>query len=113
MPRAEAYGSSFVCLSVSHYAEGGATEAYCSRAVCLSLCRGGARRHTVIVLSVCHYAEGGATEAYCSRAVCQSVILSATHISSLAELSVFQSVSVFYENFLLKNTSAEISKTSI
>ena len=34
MPRAEAYGSSFVC----HYAEGGATEAYCSRAVCLSFC---------------------------------------------------------------------------
>ena len=30
MPRAEAYGSSFVCLSVSHYAEGGATEAYCN-----------------------------------------------------------------------------------
>ena len=40
MPRAEAYGSSFVCLFVSHYAEGGATEAYCSRAVCQSLCRG-------------------------------------------------------------------------
>ena len=38
MPRAEAYGSSFVCLSVSHYAEGGATEAYCNRAVCQSVC---------------------------------------------------------------------------
>ena len=51
MPRAEAYGSSFVCLfvsqSVSHYAEGGATD----------------------------YAEGGATEAYCNRAVCHSVRL--------------------------------------
>ena len=43
MPRAEAYGS---------YAEGGATEAYCNRAVC-------------------HYAEGGAMEVYCNRAVCQ------------------------------------------
>ena len=39
MPRAEAYGSSFVCLSVSHYAEGGATEAYCNRAVCQSVCQ--------------------------------------------------------------------------
>ena len=39
-----------------YYAEGGATEAYGSRAVC-------------------HYAEGGATEAYCSRAVCQSFCL--------------------------------------
>ena len=43
MPRAEAYGSSFVCLSVSqsvsHYAEGGATEVYCNRAVCLSFCQ--------------------------------------------------------------------------
>ena len=38
----------------AYYAEGGATEAYCSRAVC-------------------HYAEGGATEAYCSRVVCHSV----------------------------------------
>ena len=35
MPRAEAYGSSFVC----HYAEGGATEAYCNRAVCQSVCQ--------------------------------------------------------------------------
>ena len=46
---ATAYGSSFVC----HYAEGGATEAYCNR----------------------HYAEGGATEVYCNRAVCHSVRL--------------------------------------
>ena len=38
MPRVEAYGSSFVCLFVSHYAEGGATEAYCNRAVCPSVC---------------------------------------------------------------------------
>ena len=36
MPRAEAYGSSFVCVCVCHYAEGGATEAYCNRAVRLS-----------------------------------------------------------------------------
>ena len=33
MSRAEAYGSSFV----SHYAEGGATEVYCNRAVCQSV----------------------------------------------------------------------------
>ena len=38
MPRVEAYSSSFVCLFVSHYAEGGATEAYCNRAVCPSVC---------------------------------------------------------------------------
>ena len=47
MPRAEAYGSSFVC----HYAEGGATEAYCSRAVCLSFC-----------LSVCYKHFSSLTE---------------------------------------------------
>ena len=62
MPRAEAYGSSFVCQSV-----------IMPRAELL--------RHTVVVLSVSHYAEGGATEAYCNRAVCQSVSLSFTSIS--------------------------------
>ena len=48
------------------YAEGGATEAYGSRAVCHSVImpRAELRRHTVVVLSV---------------------ILSATHISSFAE----------------------------
>ena len=66
MPRAEAYGSSFV-YHLSHYAEGGATEVYCNRAV----------------MSVSHYAEGGATVWH--TVVVLSVILSATHISSLAE----------------------------
>ena len=38
MPRAELRRHTVVVLSVSHYAEGGATEAYCSRAVCPSVC---------------------------------------------------------------------------
>ena len=41
MSRVEAYGSSFVCYAeggVTDYAEGGATEAYCNRAVCPSVC---------------------------------------------------------------------------
>ena len=44
MPRAELLRHTVVVLSVSHYAEGGATEAYCSRVVCHSV------RHAYLVI---------------------------------------------------------------
>ena len=74
--------SVFICCELSeefYYAEGGATEAYGSRAVC-HYAEGGATE-AYGSRAVCHYAEGGATEAYCSRAVCLSVRLSVTSIS--------------------------------